>query len=152
MIRSWHAATDCIWLFIPLFLDPARFKAQVLTGLPGSIFFFKSKRRCFSKKKQKPTGCNQVFDQVLSGHTGFFLPLFFLQPGPILAPDRPGPGLTCRAGSGFKTMVYSLHVGRFRKHEMRSEQLPLRCLILLQIFLVEFNNARTLHKIKQRPK
>jgi hypothetical protein len=25
MIRSWHAATDCIWLFIPLFLDPARF-------------------------------------------------------------------------------------------------------------------------------
>jgi len=117
-----------------------------------NFFFLKSKRRCFSKKKQKPTGCNQVFDQVLSGHTGFFLLLFFLQPGPILAPDRPGPGLTCRAGSGFKTMVYSLHVGRFRKHEMRSEQLPLRCLILLQIFLVEFNNARTLHKIKQRPK
>ena len=27
------------------------------------------------------------------GHTGFFLPLFFLQPGPVPAPGRPdGPG------------------------------------------------------------
>jgi len=32
------------------------------------------------------------------GHTGFFLPLFFLQPGPVPTPGRP-------AGPGFKTMV-----------------------------------------------
>jgi hypothetical protein len=39
------------------------------------------------------------------GHTGFFLPLFFHQPGPVPAPGRPGPGSTRRAGPGFKTMV-----------------------------------------------
>jgi hypothetical protein len=74
-----------------------------------NFFFLKSKRRCFSKKKQKPTGCNQIFDQVLPGHTGFFLPLFFLQPGPILASDRPGPGLTCQAGPGRVSKLWFIH-------------------------------------------
>jgi len=38
-------------------------------------------------------------------HTGFFLPPFFHQPGPVPDPGRPGPGSTRRAGPGFKTMV-----------------------------------------------
>jgi hypothetical protein len=38
------------------------------------------------------------------GHTGFFLPPFFHQPGPVPAPGRPGPGSTRWAGPGFKTM------------------------------------------------
>jgi hypothetical protein len=82
---------------------------QVLTGSPGQFFFFKSKRRRFSKKKkQKSTGLQPGLDRILLGHTGFFLPPFFLQPGPVPAPGRPGPGSTCRARPGFKTMVYDL--------------------------------------------
>jgi hypothetical protein len=61
---------------------------------PGSIlFFFKSKRRRFSKK-QMLTGHNRVFDRVAD----FFLPLFFLQPDPAPAPARP-------TEPGFKTMT-----------------------------------------------
>jgi len=30
---------------------------------------------------------------------------FFHQPGPVPAPDRPGPGLTRQARPGFKTML-----------------------------------------------
>jgi len=30
---------------------------------------------------------------------------FLLKPGPALGPGRPGPGLTRRAGPGFKTML-----------------------------------------------
>jgi hypothetical protein len=33
----------------------------------NSDFFKKSKRHRFSKKKKKSTGCNRVFDRVLSG-------------------------------------------------------------------------------------
>ena len=54
-----------------------------VTGSSGSIFFLKSKRRCFSKKKKKSTGCNQVFDRVLPGQpgtSGFFFPYFFFNP------------------------------------------------------------------------
>jgi hypothetical protein len=73
-------------------------------------------------------GCNQVFDRVLPGQPGhrvnppgqpgytrFFLPLFFLQPGPVSALSRPGPGLTRRARPGFKTinpsysLIHALH-------------------------------------------
>jgi len=57
-------------------------------------------------------GCNRVFYRVLPGQPagsakslGFFLPLFFLQPGPVPAPGRLGPGQP-QAGPGFKTMVY----------------------------------------------
>jgi len=42
-------------------------------------------------------GCNRVFDQVLPGHIGFFLSLFFLQPGPVLAPGLPSPRSTRQA-------------------------------------------------------
>jgi hypothetical protein len=46
-------------------------------------------------------GCNQV----LPGHTLFFLFLFFSQLGLVPAPD---PGLTHQTGSSFKTMIMSL--------------------------------------------
>jgi hypothetical protein len=67
---------------------------RVLTGSlgrPGQFFFLKkSKRHRFSKKtKQKLTGLQPGLDRVLPGHTGFFLPPFFLQPGPVLAPGQP---------------------------------------------------------------
>jgi hypothetical protein len=48
----------------------------------GRVNFFKSKRRRFSKKKTKVNG-------LQPGLTGFFPTLFFLQPGPVLAPGRP---------------------------------------------------------------
>jgi hypothetical protein len=40
----------------------------------------------------------------LSGHTGFFLSLFFLQPCLVPVPGRPGPRSTCRTWPSFKTM------------------------------------------------
>jgi len=64
----------------------------VLTGSPESTFFFKKNQNDVILVKKKSTGCNWVFDWVLSGqpgHTGFFLPLFFLQLGPVPAPGRP---------------------------------------------------------------
>jgi hypothetical protein len=77
----------------------AQFKARVLgfDRVTGSIFFLKSKRRRFSKKKkQKSTGYNRFFDRVTPpGHTEFFFTLFFLQLGSV---PTPGPGLTRRAG------------------------------------------------------
>jgi hypothetical protein len=88
-----------------VFKPGPRAEFRVLTeslGCPGQFFFFKkSKRRCFSIKK-KSTRCNQFFDRILSGHIRFFLPLFFLQPAPVSAPDRP-------VGPGFKTMVSRLN-------------------------------------------
>ena len=78
---------------------------QVLTGSPGQFFFFKSKRRRFSKKKkQKSTGLQPGLDRVLLGHTGFFLPPFFLQPGPVPALGRPGPRST--RGTGFQNYTF----------------------------------------------
>jgi len=78
----------CTWLQI-YFLNSTRFKARVLdfnwvNKLFRLIFFLKSKRHHFSKKKNISMGCNRVFNRVLSsgrvnlpGHTGFFLSLFF---------------------------------------------------------------------------
>jgi hypothetical protein len=87
---------------------------RVLIGSPGSIFFL-NQNDVVLVKKQKSTGCNRVFDQVLPsqpghrvnplGHTVFFLPLFFLQ----LDPDpAPSPGSTRRAGPSLKTMVLGM--------------------------------------------
>jgi len=79
-------------------LEPARSKARVpgfnwVTRSPGSIFFKKNQNHVVLVKKQKSTGCNQIFDRVLPGHTGFFLLLFFFQPNPVSASGRPaGPG------------------------------------------------------------
>jgi hypothetical protein len=60
------------------------------------------------KKKQKLTGCNRVFDRILSDQLGRQVsrvtPVFYF---PVFSSTRPGssPGSTCRAGPGFKTMV-----------------------------------------------
>jgi hypothetical protein len=77
-------------------------------GRPDQFFYLKkSKRRRFSKKKS--TGCNQVFDRVNPpSHTRFFFPLFFLQPGLVSTPGKPGPGSTYRAGPDFKIMIITL--------------------------------------------
>jgi hypothetical protein len=53
------------------------------------VNFFLNQNDVILVKKQKSTSCNRVFDRILPGHTGFFLSLFFLQPGPVLAPGRP---------------------------------------------------------------
>jgi len=37
--------------------------------------------------------------------------LFFYQPGPVPAPDRPGPGSIHRARPGFKTLLQSISIG-----------------------------------------
>jgi hypothetical protein len=93
-----------------LHLDSARSEIQILdfdwiTESPGS--FKKNKKQ--NEVKKKSTGCNRVFDRVNQpGHTRFFLPLFFLKPGPVPAPGQLGSGSICRVGPDFKTMVSSV--------------------------------------------
>jgi hypothetical protein len=80
---------------------------QVLTGSPGQLFFLnKNDVVLVKKKKQKSTGLQPGLDRVLLGHTGFFLPLFFLQPGPVPALGRPGPRSTRRTGFQNYTFFY----------------------------------------------
>jgi len=103
---------------------------QVLTGSPGFgrvSCFFKSKRHHFSKKKkkQKSTGLQPGLAGSTGlpgqlGHTGFFLPLFFLQPGPVPASGRPGPGSARQAGPGFKTMLSLVGLVRVSSHSSAS--------------------------------
>ena len=66
--------------------------------LTESIFFLKkiSKRRRFSKKNKNQrvatgflTGSCRVNPPDQPGYTGFFLSLFFVQPGLVLAASRP---------------------------------------------------------------
>jgi len=85
------------------------FKTRVpgFDRVTGLVFFKKSKRRRFSKKKKSQRVCNRVLPGQpppgQPGNTGFFLSLFFLQPGPVPAPGRPGPGSSHRAGpAGFQ--------------------------------------------------
>jgi hypothetical protein len=70
-----------------------------VTESSGSIFFLNQNNIVLVKKKQKSRvaiGFSTRSCRVNPpGHTGFFLPLFFLQPGPVPAP---GPGSTRRAG------------------------------------------------------
>jgi len=87
----------------------SRLEFRVLTGSSGrpNQFFFlkKSKRRRFSKKNKKIIKVNgfatgswpgrRVNPPGQLGHAGFFLPLFFLQPSPVPAPDRLVFRLTC---------------------------------------------------------
>ena len=82
---------------------------RVLTGSPdwpGSSFFSNQNDIVLVKKKKNQRVCNRVligFYRVNSssqpGCTGFFLPLFFLQPGPVAAPGQPS------SRSSFKTML-----------------------------------------------
>jgi len=81
---------------------------RVWPGRPGQ--FFKKKNQndvVLVKKKTKKTKANGFVtgswpglarSAGSPGHTGFFLPPFFRQPGPVPAPGRPGPGSTRQAG------------------------------------------------------
>ena len=118
-----------IYLFISQFSDlvwqPARFKVRVIgfdrvTGSSGSIFFLNQNDIVLVKKTKinglqlgKKNKNQRVATGFLTGscwvnppgqmdHTGFFLPLFFLQPGSVLAR---GPGSTRWAGPSFKTIL-----------------------------------------------
>jgi hypothetical protein len=85
-----------------------RFRFWILTGLSGFDRFFKLKWYHFSKKKIKINGFTTGSWPGLAGptrslgHTGFFLPLFFLQPGPVPVSDRLGPRSTRWAGRDSK--------------------------------------------------
>jgi hypothetical protein len=68
-----------------------------------SDFFFKSKRCCFSKKKNQRVATG--FLTGSPGHPGFWLFLFFLKPSPVLVSGQSDSGSTRRAGSGFKTVT-----------------------------------------------
>jgi hypothetical protein len=106
----------CTWLQM-YFLNPTPFKTRVLdfnwvNKLIKLIFFLNQNDIILVKKKQISMGCNRIFNRVLSGgrvnlpgYTGFFLSLFFLKLGPVSAPGRSGPGLTRRAGPGFKIII-----------------------------------------------
>jgi hypothetical protein len=88
-----------------------------LTGLPGRLGQFVFLKNQYDvvleKKKTKFNDGNRVFDGVLPGQLAgpagsyrvFFFLLFFLQPGPVPAPSRLGPGSTRRPRPSFKTMI-----------------------------------------------
>jgi hypothetical protein len=65
-----------------------------VTGSAESVLFLKNQNEVILVKKKGQRVCNQV----LPGHTRFFLPSFFLQPDLVPAPDRPDPGSTHRIG------------------------------------------------------
>jgi hypothetical protein len=69
---------------------------------PESIFFL-NQNDVVLFKKQKSTGCNQVFDRVLPGQPAGSHRVFH---SPIFSSTWPGssPESTRRAGPGFKTM------------------------------------------------
>jgi hypothetical protein len=76
----------------------------------AGLIFFNQNNIVLVKEKKNQWICNRVLPGQLGrgvsppGHIRFFLPLFFLQPGPVLAPGRQGPESTCQAEPGFKTM------------------------------------------------
>jgi hypothetical protein len=77
-----------------------------LTGSPGfnqvaRVNFFNQNDAVLVKKTKvlQPSFLPGLIGSTGSpGHTEFFLSLFFLQPGPVLAPGWPGPGSTYRTG------------------------------------------------------
>jgi len=95
---------------------------QVWPGRPGQ-FFKKNQNDVVLVKKNKKNKSQWVCHRVLPGqpgprvdpagqpgHTGFFLLLFFHQPGPVPTPDRPDPRSTHRTRPDFKTMHAWSHV------------------------------------------
>jgi len=58
-------------------------------GRPGQFFFFLNQNNVILVKKKKINRLQPGFLPSQPGHTSFFLPLFFLQPGPVLVPGRP---------------------------------------------------------------
>jgi hypothetical protein len=77
-------------------------------GRPGQFLFLKKIQNGIVLVKKKFNGLQPGFWPGFAGSTGSWLMLFFHQHGPVLAPGRPGPGSTLRAGPGFKTL-YPVH-------------------------------------------
>ena len=78
-----------------------------VTGSSGSIFFLKSKRRCFSKKKKNQRVATKFLTgscRVNRAHRVFSSPIFSsTRPGS--SPGSAGPESTRRAGPSFKSML-----------------------------------------------
>jgi len=83
---------------------------RVLTGLPGLIFL--NQNDIVLVKKNKNQRVATGFLTGSPGHTEFFFPLFFLQPGSISVPDRPGYRSTRRTGPSFKTMPKTIFTSK----------------------------------------
>ena len=93
------------WTLLSIVLKPGPVAGPVKdpgSGFwPGQFFFLKNQNNVVLVKKQKSTGLQPG---LASSHRVFSFP-FFLQPGPVHVPGRPGPWSTRRAGPGFKTML-----------------------------------------------
>ena len=79
------------------------------SGLSKSIIIFKkNKKKYYFSKKTKINGLQPGFWPGLAGSTGLiglhqvFSSSIFLQPGPVPAPEQPGPRSIRQAGPGFK--------------------------------------------------
>jgi hypothetical protein len=103
-----------------------RSRFQVLTGSPCRpcqfCFFFKSKRRRFSKKTKKNKSqrvCNWVLtgffrvNQVAGSHQ-VFSSLVFFSTRPDSSPGSPGPGLTNQVDRVSKLCLYILHMDQWQ--------------------------------------
>jgi len=88
---------------------------QVTRSSESNCFFLNQNDFVLVKKKKSQRIATRFltgFCRARSpGHTGFFLSLFFLQPGPVPAPDRPGQP----AGLGFKTIWKYIKIFYFLK-------------------------------------
>ena len=125
----WNVADTCYslssdaksWilkkLLITIVLKPGPVQGPRSGFRPGhrvNLYFKKnSKRRRFSKKNKNKsqrvaTGFCRVNPPGRPGHAGSWLILFFNQPGPVPAPDRPSSGSTRQTGPGFQTMLITI--------------------------------------------
>jgi len=81
---------------------------RVLTG--SSALIFLNQKDVVLVKKKKSQQVATGFLTGSPGHTGFFFPLFFLQPDSISVPDRSGSRSTRRAGLSFETITKTIVV------------------------------------------
>jgi len=79
----------------------------------------------------------------------FYIHRSFEQPGPVQCPGWPGPGSTCRAGSGFITMIWSLaDEGKARKDLPSLFNIGVIIFVLVQFLLKKIIKLIFLKKTK----
>jgi len=112
LLKQWDLLVGSIVFRPGLMAGPVQSSGfDRVTGLAGSIFFFKKNQNdvVLVKKKTKINELQPSFWLGLAmstgspgqpGHTEFFLTLFFLQPGPVPASGQSGLGSTRRARLG----------------------------------------------------